>query len=103
MGNVRIENGDSKAYRLDIRVSGSSSVLEIRASTTATYSWSGGSHDAEIRGGGVAFPGSVMKVSISIFSSVSQCLHFSVNCRTEASTRFKEALRRSTNDKVRVR
>lgn len=64
MGNVRIENADSKAYRLDIKVSGSSSVLEIRASTTASYSWSGGARDAEVRGGGAAFPGSVIKVGV---------------------------------------
>jgi hypothetical protein len=61
MGSARVENGDSKTYRLDIKVSGSGSTLEIRSSTTATYSWSGGSHNAEVKGGGIAFPGGVIK------------------------------------------
>jgi len=61
MGNVRIENSDSKTYTISIKVSGSSSTISIAGSTTATYSWSGGSHDATVTGGGVDFPSDTIK------------------------------------------
>ena len=56
MGSPCIANSDSSSYTVSIKVAGTSASISIKGSTTSTYSWSGGAHDAVVVSG-PKFPG----------------------------------------------
>ncbi|MCA9516871.1 MAG: hypothetical protein KC635_18140 [Myxococcales bacterium] len=60
-GSVRIENGDSKAHTIQLKCSGSAKSVEVRASTTATYTFHSTSKSCDIVGGTIAFPTSKLE------------------------------------------
>ncbi|MBK9071396.1 MAG: hypothetical protein IPL79_10395 [Myxococcales bacterium] len=60
-GSIRIENGDSKAYTIKLNCSGSKSSFEVRASTTATYTFHSTHTSCKLDGGDVAFPNAELK------------------------------------------
>ncbi len=55
-GSIRVENGDSRDHTIELKCSGSSKTVEVRASTTATYTFHSTSNSCDIVGGSVAFP-----------------------------------------------
>lgn len=55
-GSIRVENHDSKTYTVQLKCSGSSKSLEIRGSTTTTYTFHSTSKECDIVGGDVSFP-----------------------------------------------
>jgi hypothetical protein len=55
-GTIRVENHDSKTYTVELKCSGSSKSFEIRASTTASYTFHSSSKECDIVGGTVEFP-----------------------------------------------
>lgn len=55
-GSIRVENSDSKNHTIELKCSGSSKTVEIRSSTTSTYTFHSTSRDCDIVGGSIAFP-----------------------------------------------
>ena len=55
-GSIRVYNNDSKVHKVELKCSGSSKSIEIRASTTATYTFHSTSKECDIVGGSVKFP-----------------------------------------------
>ncbi len=55
-GSIRVYNSDSKSHTVKLKCSGSSKSIEIRASTTATYTFHSTSKQCDIVGGTVSFP-----------------------------------------------
>ncbi len=55
-GTIRVENSDSKAHKVELKCSGSSSSFEVRASTTASYTFNSMAKECEITGGSIKFP-----------------------------------------------
>jgi len=55
-GTIRVYNNDSKVHKIELKCSGSSKTLEVRASTTATYTFHSSSKECDIVGGTVKFP-----------------------------------------------
>ncbi len=55
-GTIRVENSDSKAHKVEIKCSGSSSSFEVRASTTTSYTFSSTAKECDIVGGTIKFP-----------------------------------------------
>lgn len=55
-GSIRVYNNDSKVHKVELKCSGSSKSFEIRASTTATYTFHSTSKECDIVGGSVKFP-----------------------------------------------
>ena len=55
-GSIRVENGDSKVHKIELKCSGSSKTVEVRASTTATYTFHSSSKECDIAGGSIKFP-----------------------------------------------
>jgi hypothetical protein len=55
-GTIRVENGDSKTHTVELKCSGSSKTVEIRGSTTATYTFHSTSKECDIVGGTIKFP-----------------------------------------------
>ena len=55
-GSIRVYNNDSKTHKVELKCSGSSKSIEIRASTTATYTFHSTSKQCDIVGGSVSFP-----------------------------------------------
>jgi len=55
-GTIRVENGDSKNHTIELNCSGSKKSVEIRSSTTASYTFHSTSDSCEIVGGTVKFP-----------------------------------------------
>ena len=55
-GSIRVYNSDSKAHTVQLKCSGSSKSIEIRGSTTATYTFHSTSNSCDIVGGSVSFP-----------------------------------------------
>lgn len=55
-GTIRVYNSDSKVHTVELKCSGSSKKIEIRASTTASYTFHSSNNDCDIVGGTVKFP-----------------------------------------------
>lgn len=55
-GSIRVYNNDSKVHKIELKCSGSSKTVEVRASTTATYTFHSTSKECDIVGGTVTFP-----------------------------------------------
>ncbi len=55
-GSIRVYNNDSKTHTVKLKCSGSSKSIEIRASTTATYTFHSSNKSCDIVGGTVSFP-----------------------------------------------
>ncbi len=55
-GSIRVYNNDSKTHTIELKCSGSSKTVEIRGSTTATYTFHSTSKSCDIVGGTVTFP-----------------------------------------------
>lgn len=55
-GSIRVENGDSKTYKVELKCSGSSKSIEIKGSTTATVTFHSTHKECDITGGDVKFP-----------------------------------------------
>jgi hypothetical protein len=55
-GTIRVYNNDSKVHTVELRCSGSSKKIEIRGSTTASYTFHSSSKECDIVGGTVKFP-----------------------------------------------
>ena len=55
-GTIRVYNSDSKAHKVELKCSGSSKSIEIRASTTASYTFHSTNNECDIVGGTVDFP-----------------------------------------------
>ncbi len=55
-GSIRVYNNDSKTHTVKLKCSGSSKSFEIRASTTATYTFHSTSKECDIVGGTITWP-----------------------------------------------
>ncbi len=55
-GSIRVYNNDSKSHTVKLKCSGSSKSIEIRGSTTATYTFHSSNKECDIVGGSVSFP-----------------------------------------------
>jgi len=55
-GTIRVDNGDSKTYKVELKCSGSSKTVEIRSSTTASYTFNSTAKECDIVGGDLSFP-----------------------------------------------
>ena len=55
-GSIRVYNNDSKAHTVKLECSGSSKSFEIRASTTATYTFHSTNSSCDIVGGTIDWP-----------------------------------------------
>jgi len=55
-GTIRVYNHDSKDHTVDLKCSGSSKSITIRASTTASYTFHSTNKECDIVGGSVTFP-----------------------------------------------
>lgn len=60
-GSIRVYNNDSKVHTVELKCSGSSKTFEIRASTTATYTFHSSSKTCDIVGGTIKWPTRVME------------------------------------------
>lgn len=55
-GSIRVDNGDSKTHTIELNCSGSKKVVEIKGSTTTTYTFHSTASSCEITGGSITFP-----------------------------------------------
>lgn len=55
-GTIRVYNSDSKTHKVELKCSGSSKTIEIRGSTTASYTFHSTNNSCDIVGGSVSFP-----------------------------------------------
>ena len=55
-GTIRVYNNDSKTHTIKLKCSGSSKEVEVRASTTASYTFHSSNKECDIVGGTVSFP-----------------------------------------------
>ncbi|MEZ4402974.1 MAG: hypothetical protein R3B06_23330 [Kofleriaceae bacterium] len=55
-GSIRVYNSDSKTHTIELKCSGSSKSIEVRGSTTATYTFHSTAKSCDITGGTVSFP-----------------------------------------------
>jgi len=55
-GTIRVDNGDSKSYKVELKCSGTSKTVEIRSSTTASYTFNSTAKECDIVGGDLKFP-----------------------------------------------
>ena len=60
-GSIRVYNNDSKTHTVELKCNGSSKTLEIRSSTTATYTFHSTAKKCEITGGTVKWPGRTLE------------------------------------------
>lgn len=60
-GSIRVYNSDSKTHTIKLKCSGSSKTVEVRGSTTATYTFHSTNSECKIVGGSVDFPTSTLK------------------------------------------
>ena len=60
-GSIRVQNGDSKNHTVELKCNGSKKKIEIRSSTTTTYTFHSTASSCEIIGGSVKFPTSKME------------------------------------------
>ena len=55
-GSIRVQNQDSKEHTVELKCSGSSKSVTMKASTTSTYTFHSTSSSCDIVGGSVSFP-----------------------------------------------
>ncbi|MDX2094039.1 MAG: hypothetical protein SFX73_39780 [Kofleriaceae bacterium] len=55
-GTIRVENSDSKEHTIVVDCSGSKKTIEIKASTTTSYTFHSSDKSCKIAGGSVSFP-----------------------------------------------
>ncbi len=55
-GSIRVYNNDSKTHKVELKCSGSSKSIEIKGSTTATYTFHSSNKECDITGGSVKWP-----------------------------------------------
>ena len=55
-GTIRVYNSDSKTHKIELKCSGSSKTVEVKGSTTASYTFHSSSKSCDIVGGTVKFP-----------------------------------------------
>lgn len=55
-GTIRVYNHDSKTHTVKLKCSGSSKSFDIRASTTASYTFHSSAKECDIVGGTVSWP-----------------------------------------------
>lgn len=55
-GTIRVYNNDSKTHTIKLKCSGSSKSIDIKGSTTASYTFHSSSKSCDIVGGTVKFP-----------------------------------------------
>lgn len=55
-GSIRVYNNDSKTHTVKLKCSGSSKSIDIKGSTTSTYTFHSTSSSCDIVGGSVSFP-----------------------------------------------
>lgn len=60
-GSIRVYNNDSQTHTVKLKCSGSSKSFDIRASTTATYTFHSTNSSCDIVGGSVSWPSSKME------------------------------------------
>lgn len=55
-GTIRVQNSDSKTHTIELKCSGSSKTVELKASTTTSYTFHSSSKSCDIVGGSLSFP-----------------------------------------------
>ena len=60
-GSIQVYNSDSKNHTIELKCSGSSKSMEIKGSTTTTYTFHSTSKECDIVGGTVKWPVSKME------------------------------------------
>ncbi len=55
-GTIRVYNNDSKTHTIKLKCSGSSKSIDVRGSTTASYTFHSSNKSCDIVGGSVTFP-----------------------------------------------
>ncbi len=60
-GSIRVYNNDSKNHTIELKCSGSSKTVEVKRSSTATYTFHSSARSCDIVGGTVKFPVKVLK------------------------------------------
>ncbi|MEZ4366338.1 MAG: hypothetical protein R2939_08615 [Kofleriaceae bacterium] len=60
-GSIRVQNGDSKVHTIELKCSGSSKTVELKASTTSTYTFHSTHKSCDIVGGTITFPVKVLE------------------------------------------
>jgi len=55
-GTIRVYNNDSKTHTIKLKCSGSSKSVDVKGSTTASYTFHSSSKSCDIVGGTVKFP-----------------------------------------------
>ncbi|MFT7579591.1 MAG: hypothetical protein ACI9MR_001257 [Myxococcota bacterium] len=60
-GTIRVQNQDSSSYTVKLKCSGSSKSINIKSSTTASYTFHSSSKSCDIVGGGISFPVGTME------------------------------------------
>ena len=60
-GSIRVENSDSKTHTIVVECGGSKSTIEIKASTTTSYTFSSMATSCKIAGGSISFPTSTLE------------------------------------------
>lgn len=55
-GSIRVENSDSTTHKIELKCSGSSKTVEIKGSTTSTYTFHSTTKECDIVGGTIEFP-----------------------------------------------
>lgn len=60
-GTIRVENSDSKTHTVQLDCSGSKKTIEIRGSTTTSYTFHSSARSCKIIGGTLSFPTSTLE------------------------------------------
>ncbi|MFK7931266.1 MAG: hypothetical protein AB8H79_23990 [Myxococcota bacterium] len=60
-GSIRVQNQDSSEHTIELKCSGSSKTVEMKSSTTSTYTFHSTSSSCDIVGGSVKFPTSKLE------------------------------------------
>jgi len=60
-GSIRVQNQDSSEHTIELKCSGSSKKVEMKGSTTSTYTFHSTSSSCDIVGGSVKFPTSKLE------------------------------------------
>lgn len=55
-GTIRVQNQDSEEHTIELKCSGSSKTVKVKASTTASYTFHSTSSSCDIVGGSIDFP-----------------------------------------------
>lgn len=55
-GTIRVQNSDSSEHTIELKCSGSSKTISIKASTTTSYTFHSTAKECDIVGGSISFP-----------------------------------------------